>query len=406
MRNLSSLFRIAVVAVLLPFLFTPLSAQDVGVRAITKPSATICGGNFLPEVVVENAGPQEITSLRLNYVLDGVLIANFSWLGSLLQGQTDTISFPALNLALGLYTIQVYTSDPNFSPDTNPLNDTLQRTFEVTTSTGQSAPYIEDFSDQGFPYPGYIVNNPDAALSWQRTDLVSLSGDGCLMMNNYNYPAIGQEDEITLPGINVSTLDKSALSFYVAHAQYGVNSGFADTLEVYVSGDCGETFERVYRKWGAELATVVPTTTEFFPKGSWAWRKEWVDLSNYQNSTFLVVRFRHVNNYENNLFIDLVQVERIFALSTTADVTQSMKISALAAPNDLSIEVGLEIPPSHRSAVLTMYDIQGRELYRSATLFSGQHQLEIPAAPLPSGAYYLRSESEMGGRVSKTLIWR
>lgn len=393
--------RFAILSILL-LIGSFANAQDAAVQSVLQPSATVCGGDLFPTVVIGNSGMSDITSLRINYELDGTVIANYSWLGTLTPGQTDTVSFPFLSLALGVYDLRIYTSDPNFSVDINPLNDTLLRTFEVTESIGLAPPFKADFDDAGFPYTGYIVNNPDAAVGWEQTELSAFTGTGSLYMNNYNYSGIGEQDEFTLPGIDLSKLDKGGLSFFVSYAQYGLNSGFADTLEILVSGDCGITFDQVYKKYGSDLATAPPTTAEFFPRGSFDWRKEWVDLSPYFESTFLVVQFRHTSNYENNLFIDRIRVEEIFALSNEDALTDSRNLYSFVNPAG-SIDVSFE-GFARAEGELLLTDVHGKELYRADVSVGLVSQpVRIPSQDLSPGVYFLQLTGDQPAATSVVI---
>lgn len=384
--------RFALLSILL-FVVSIANGQDAAVQSVLQPTATVCGGDLFPIIVIGNAGVTDLTNLRVNYELDGTVVANYSWLGTLMPGQTDTISFPFLSLALGVYNLRIYTSDPNFSLDIDPTNDTLLRTFEVTESVGLAPPFKADFDDPGFPYTGFIVNNPDGAVGWEQTEASAFTGTGSLYMNNYNYSGIGQQDEFTLPGIDISKLDKGGLSFFVSYAQYGFNSGFADTLEILVSGDCGITFDQVYKKYGSDLATAPPTTAEFFPRGSFDWRKEWVDLSPYFESTFLVVQFRHTSNYENNLFIDRIRVEKIFALSNEDDLAAGRTMHTFVNPAG-SIDVSFE-GFSRTEGQLLLTDVHGRELYRTdVSVGVVNRPVSIPAQGLSSGVYFLQLTGE------------
>ncbi len=390
--------RFALLSILL-FLGSFAYSQDVALQSVLQPTATVCGGDLFPTVVIGNSGMSDITSLRVNYELDGTVIANYSWLGTLTPGQTDTISFPFLSLALGVYELRIYTSDPNFAVDVNPLNDTLLRSFEVTESIGLAPPFKADFDDPGFPYTGYIVNNPDGKVGWEQTEATAFTGTGSLYMNNYNYSGIGQQDEFTLPGIDISKLDKGGLSFFVSYAQYGLNSGFADTLEILVSGDCGKTFDQVYKKYGSDLPTAPPTTAEFFPRGSFDWRKEWVDLSSYFESTFLVVQFRHTSNYENNLFIDRIRVEQIFALSNEEELSESRNLYSFVNPAG-SIDVSFE-GFSRAEGELLLTDVHGRVLFRTeVSLGLVNKPVNIPAQGLVPGLYFIQLTGEQPAATS------
>lgn len=395
------LARFAFLSILL-FVVSIAKGQDAAVQSVLQPTATVCGGDLFPIIVIGNAGMTDLTSLRVNYELDGTVVANYSWLGTLMPGQTDTISFPFLSLALGVYNLRIYTSDPNFSLDIDPANDTLLRTFEVTESVGLAPPFKADFDDPGFPYTGYIVNNPDGEVGWEQTEASGFTGTGSLYMNNYNYSGIGQQDEFTLPGIDISKLDKGGLSFFVSYAQYGLNSGFADTLEILVSGDCGITFDQVYKKYGSDLATAPPTTAEFFPRGSFDWRKEWVDLSPYFESTFLVVQFRHTSNYENNLFIDRIRVEKIFALSNEDDLAAGRTMYTFVNPAG-TIDVSFE-GFSRSDGELLLTDVHGKEVYRADVSVGLVNQpISIPAQGLPSGVYFLQLTGDQPAAASVIL---
>ena len=268
----------------------------------------------------------------------------------------------------------------------------------MTESIGTPVPFKADFDDAGFPYSGYVLNNPDGAIGWEQTEAAAYSGVGSMYLNNYNYNGIGQEDEFTLPGINLTTTDKAGLSFLLSYAQYGANSGFADTLEVYVSGDCGVSFDRVYQKYGAELATAPATTSEFFPRGRYDWRQEWIDLSDYFEATFLVVRFRHVSNYENNLFIDRVRVSKIFSLANE----EALLLTRLTAiqHSDGTVSVRLGRPMAGRGT-LRVIDMHGRVVKVSENLPLTRQELDrLDMSGLAAGLYQIRLEGDFTATTS------
>jgi hypothetical protein len=80
-----------------------------------------------------------------------------------------------------------------------------------------------------------------------------------------------------------------------------------------VSKDCGNTFTSVYKKWGADLQTVgdpnVAQSVEFFPAGKNQWRTESVDITSIGAANGpLQVYFRNGNNFQNNIFLDNINI--------------------------------------------------------------------------------------------------
>ena len=95
-------------------------------------------------------------------------------------------------------------------------------------------------------------------------------------------------------------------------AKAGSTSIPLDTLTVLASKDCGNTFTTVYQKFGEDLQTVNDPNssqpTEFFPQFSNQWRTESVDLTGLGLQGPLMLFFRVSNNFENNIFIDNINL--------------------------------------------------------------------------------------------------
>jgi hypothetical protein len=84
-----------------------------------------------------------------------------------------------------------------------------------------------------------------------------------------------------------------------------------DTLEVLISKDCGKTYSSLYKKWGRTLVTdTLPASDQFFPTSN-QWRKDSINLANYIGSNDLVVAFRNITGYENNIFLDDINLRTV-----------------------------------------------------------------------------------------------
>jgi len=84
-----------------------------------------------------------------------------------------------------------------------------------------------------------------------------------------------------------------------------------DTLTVLLTKDCGNSFIPIYKKSSAELETLGNSyEAAFYPGARSQWRKDSVNLGNFLATTEeqFTLYFRFTGNYENNLFIDDVNL--------------------------------------------------------------------------------------------------
>lgn len=96
-------------------------------RLYAPSNLTIVGGTDSVVVSVANIGSNTVTSMKINWRVNGIQMTQYSWTGTLLAGDTtlpiklgNFIPFPGDN------DIIVYTSLPNNSADQAPINDTIK----------------------------------------------------------------------------------------------------------------------------------------------------------------------------------------------------------------------------------------------------------------------------------------
>ena len=122
----------------------PVNDLDVGVSAILDPADTVCEGGLSPVVVVYNYGSQTVTSLNLNYSINGGPTSVFAWTGSLLSGTTTNITLPSINLPAGSQSITVFTNGPNGGADENATNNSSASNFYVASGANAIVTVVLD----------------------------------------------------------------------------------------------------------------------------------------------------------------------------------------------------------------------------------------------------------------------
>jgi len=92
---------------------------------------TMCAGILEPEVIIKNKGAEVLTSLNVNFEINGDLVYTYPWTGALAFTEQSFVEVPEFTFASeDDNTINVFLSDPNGGTDENPDNNS--QTFETT----------------------------------------------------------------------------------------------------------------------------------------------------------------------------------------------------------------------------------------------------------------------------------
>lgn len=105
------------------------TANDAGINSITSPSGSICATSDSPVVVLRNYGSNTLTSVTINYNVDGGSNNTYNWSGTLVQNATVNVSLPSVSFGGGNHTFDASTSSPNGQADENTANDGASSSF-------------------------------------------------------------------------------------------------------------------------------------------------------------------------------------------------------------------------------------------------------------------------------------
>ncbi|MFO7722353.1 MAG: hypothetical protein R6V49_03930 [Bacteroidales bacterium] len=213
-----------------------LPQYDAGVSGVLQPMQYAQAGSSLPvKVEVKNYGTDPLALIPVNYRLNNQAVVSQNWTGTLLTGQTDTASFPAVLIPPGFSTLKAWTS---LSNDAVTLNDTF--TLNILGTNLQALPFTDNFDgvtqftpnagaftnwELGTPNYG-LLNNPHSAPNSWCTNLMSAY-------------YINAEAILTSQLIDFSQAVNPILSFWM---NYNTELGY-DGFHVEYSADNGASWQ-------------------------------------------------------------------------------------------------------------------------------------------------------------------
>ncbi|MDA0741895.1 MAG: S8 family serine peptidase [Bacteroidetes bacterium] len=224
---------------------------------------------------------------------------------------SDTSQNPVISFqSYGSYSIQLIASNSYGT-------DSVLKSSFIDVSPLSTLPLVETWIDPNNEL--FDVENPDGGITWSTADVIGPSGalSTCKYMRFYNYTTIGEVDYLISEKISTTGFNSPVLIFDVSYAPY---ANYTDSLGIAISGDCGNSFDTVYLKGGADLATSPTYNSQFVPSGSADWRTDTVYLSNLISNQFQI-KFFSINGYGNNLYLDNIRVIDNSGLSSTATVS-------------------------------------------------------------------------------------
>jgi gliding motility-associated-like protein len=138
---------------------------DAGINAIVGISNPLNPGIQNIDVELQNQGTSTLTTCIIEWSVNGLMQAPYSWTGSLLSAQNQIVQIGSYNFSYGAnYVISVWTSQANNQTDCNNFNDTI-----ITHNL--STPLCGDYTIGG--------QNPDFSSFLQAVTILNNAGISC-----------------------------------------------------------------------------------------------------------------------------------------------------------------------------------------------------------------------------------
>lgn len=368
--------------------FTPTNPNsipwDLAVISVNDPSddEVTCNTIFNPSIVLMNKGDSVITNIT---ILDSTLGSSnlTNWSGVLVPGQQITVNLPSFTSSIeGLNEFSVTTTiNDSGASDIDIFNNRRITRFNIRTE--KAIPYLEKF-EAGISNDWLIVN-PDDNYGWEADSTGGLDWNNlsATLQHFWYNPIVNQEDELISPNIATSGASQLYLKFDRAYENLN-SSSRQDTLLIYLSTDCGETWPfEIYKNWGANLATIDTVNISFTPSQSHHWQTDSINISSHASNATIMVKFMTKNRRGQNLYIDNV---RIFESQDPVQIHSIENKEFTIYPNPTN-NVCTIVFNQDRDRTIELYNLNGK-LLSSLPITGGKAILDL--SQHPAGYYVVK----------------
>lgn len=393
-----------------PFFENALSADyDVDLFDIDTPQHT-CDATLTPTCYIRNLGGVAITSVDIAYDFSGNM-GIYTWQGNLAAYQSVAITLSAINAVNGSQDLELTVGAINTTQTDGIIaNNQLTKTIEVDI---QTLPILlsEDFENDA---PDWVINESGSLFNWYLDTDTKQSGTSSI--GNFGTVLLfytrGNVESFESPVMDLSTQPNPVLTYDIAYnyhkytpPYFVADTIFADTLEVVISIDCGTTWQSLYKKGGAELATTanpilnpLNLTEAYFNPTASEWRKDAIDLSAFGNETEAILKFNYISDNGGSINIDNIAVN-----GKGLSLADSKEIKFEIFPNPAKDIVNIKTP-SIDPVSITVYDISGNKVLAQNTMEKRQQLMELNVAFLPTGVYSVGITSNNKTTFQKLVI--
>ncbi len=335
----------------------------------------VCDANLTPSVNIINQGTTPITSLEIRQTV-GTQVQTINWTGNLAPTASTNVNLNATTLGAGRSNYEFKILTMNGQPHLSAVRSTVTGSLFLG---GAPVNNVTNSFAGSFPPAGFAINNGTSANGWA---LGTLGANGTTRSARINFYDIGagETDDMYLPRMDFSqAAANTELTFYVAHAQYTAST--ADKLMVQASTDCGATWTTLFDKSGAPLSTRAPMSSAYTSPAAAEWRMETVQVGSLAGQSSVVLRFRGVSDYGNNLFIDEIN------LPATVSVLETSALPLKVYPNPVNNQLMVVLPEGQQKGQFQLRNQLGQVVLNLDLQGEAEQTHAIEVGTLATGIY-------------------
>lgn len=279
---------------------------------------------------------------------------------------------------------------------------TITKSIYINDNTAQfTYPYSESF-ETAANYDNYYIsrNLENNTTAFSRLTTLGYTGNSCVYLNGYpsfSNPlsdGAGDIDELVTPSFDLSGLSNGGLNFKYAYATLaGTSADITESLKIYSSVDCGETWIQRKVITGIPLCSAGMAGGSFFPNSNSLWSYGSVIIA--PSMAVSNVRFKFVYTssvYSNNLFIDDINIG---VATNVSENDPQTGFSIFPNPGDGLITAQFNLDENSKGNI-TVIDLSGKIVRQiSAQEFNqGMNTVQLDLSGLTHGVYFIQLKTD------------
>jgi PKD repeat protein len=281
----------------------------------------------------------------------------------------------------------------------NNSSDTKNRISYITVYALDSMPVSEGFEEPIFPPANWTnYDGGGDSVVWEQCSYGAYgTSTQSMFFDNYSYNETGLTKSMQF-ATDLRDFDSVLLTFDVA---YQTLQNYSDSLEVTISTDCGQTFQRIYIKGGNTLATAPhldSPSAPFFPTPN-QWRTDSVNLAAYSHQSGILLSFNNISGYGTDLYVDNINLHgSMSVLPNGINMLTSANGTISIYPNPTKGLLTLSWSGINDDNInVSVYDIVGAKVNQTIVpvlnRIAGQNTIDLSG--LSDGIYYIKTGRSM-----------
>jgi hypothetical protein len=209
--------------------------------------------------------------------------------------------------------------------------------------------------------------------------------------DNYNDGAQGEIDEAIITPMDFTSVTNVSLQFDLAYAYYTDSNGdLVDSLDVMISTDCGVTWTSLYYDGGVSMATAGGLGSAFTPTSA-QWTTKCINLNAYAGQSQVLIKFKSICGYGNNLYIDNIAVQNTICTVGITEASSDNNMDVYPNPVNMTANINLNLANT-ANVTVEVYTVSGAlvSTTNQGKLAAGKNVIVLDAANLADGMYFVK----------------
>lgn len=284
-------------------------ANDAGVMY-----SAVANRKYL-KVAVKNFGSDNLTSVKVKWIIDNGNIDSLLWTGNKAQSDIDTFVIDTQNFSNGIHYLKFWTERPNTKEDGVPTNDTFWNSYTIISGF----PYTESFETGAGEWEQATNDNMNWTRNKNQTPTYgtgpSSAHDGQYYFYTESSGFLNKTAVFNSPDLDISSLTNPYLEIW--YHMYGTSMG-----SLHFDMDTGVIVQDISSSISGNQGDV--------------WVKELIDLSSFKNILKFSIRGITGNNFLSDMAFDDIKIFDMPFINFGNDTVMCQGSTfSLSAPNGL-----------------------------------------------------------------------